>query len=117
MYSKQFSEIDKENILLYGADDAGEIALRWILRNPSLGYSLVGFLDEDSLKWGSNIHGVNVIGDISKLERFIEEKRIRGIIITSDISLHSTSGEKLVSTCREKGVWVRILRLEFELKE
>jgi len=52
IYSRQFSGIDNENILLYGADDAGEIALRWILRNPGMGFSVAGFLDDDSIKSG-----------------------------------------------------------------
>lgn len=117
MYNKQFAGIEKENVLLYGAEDAGEIALRWILRNPAIGYSVVGFLDNDSMKWGSNIHGVNIIGDLNKLEQFISERQVSGVIATTDNLLHSPEGEKLISTCRKKGVWVRLLRLEFELFE
>jgi FlaA1/EpsC-like NDP-sugar epimerase len=117
MYSRQFSGIEKENILLYGAEDAGEIALRWILRNPSIGYCVVGFLDDDSLKWGSNIHGVNILGDPANIEQYLEDKQVSGLIATQESLLHSSMGEKLVSACREKGVWVRVLRLEFELTE
>jgi UDP-GlcNAc:undecaprenyl-phosphate GlcNAc-1-phosphate transferase len=117
MYNRQFPGIPRENVLLYGAEDAGEIALRWILRNPTIGYSVVGFLDDDSLKWGSNIHGVNILGGLNKLDQFIQEKQVRGVIATTDSLLHSSSGEELVSTCREKGIWVRVLRLEFELTD
>ena len=45
-YDQRFSDKQRENVLLYGAEDAGEIALRWIQRNPTIGYSVVGFLDE-----------------------------------------------------------------------
>jgi UDP-GlcNAc:undecaprenyl-phosphate GlcNAc-1-phosphate transferase len=117
IYSRQFSGVEKQNILLYGAEDAGEIALRWILRNPSIGYSVVGFLDDDSLKWGSNIHGVNILGDADNLEQYILDKRICGVIITSESLLASPTGEKLRTACRAKGVWMRLLRLEFELTE
>jgi UDP-GlcNAc:undecaprenyl-phosphate GlcNAc-1-phosphate transferase len=117
IYIRQFAGIQKENILLYGAEDAGEIALRWILRNPAIGYSVVGFLDDDSLKWGSNIHGVNILGDLTKLNQFIQDKQISGVIATTSSLLHSPSGEKLVTACRAKGIWVRVLRLEFELTE
>lgn len=117
LYIRQFSRIQKENVLLYGAEDAGEIALRWILRNPTIGYSVVGFLDDDSLKWGSNIHGVNILGDINKLDQFIHERQVSGVIATTDMLLHSPEGEKLVSACRAKGLWVRVLRLEFELTD
>ncbi len=117
LYNRSFSNKQKENVLLYGAEDAGEIALRWIQRNPSIGYSVVGFLDDDSLKWGSNIHGVSILGDLSKLEQFIQDKQVTGVIASTDNLLHSPGGEILVSTCRSKGVWVRVLHLEFELTE
>jgi len=117
LYSRQFSGIEKENILLYGAEDAGEIALRWILRNPTIGYCVVGFLDDDSLKWGSNIHGVNILGDPANIEQYLEDKHVSGLIATQERLLHSSTGEKLISACRDKGVWVRVLRLEFELTD
>ncbi len=115
IYNKQIQGITKENILLYGAEDAGEIALRWIMRNPNTGYSVVGFLDDDSLKWGSKIHGVNIVGDLSKLGQYIHDRQVTGVIATTDTLLHSPAGEQLITTCRSEGVWVRVLRLEFEL--
>jgi UDP-GlcNAc:undecaprenyl-phosphate GlcNAc-1-phosphate transferase len=115
MYSRQFSGVDKENILLYGADDAGEIALRWILRNPSMGFSVAGFLDDDTIKSGKNIHGINILGNVDVLERCIQERQVSGVIAMSEPMLRSTEGEKLISACRAKGIWVRILRLDFEL--
>jgi UDP-GlcNAc:undecaprenyl-phosphate GlcNAc-1-phosphate transferase len=117
IYNRQAPGIKKENVLLYGAEDAGEIALRWILRNPTIGYSVVGFLDDDTLKWGSNIHGVNILGDTSKLEQFILDRQVSGVIATTDTLLNTPQGEKMVSECKKKGIWVRVLRLEFELHE
>jgi UDP-GlcNAc:undecaprenyl-phosphate/decaprenyl-phosphate GlcNAc-1-phosphate transferase len=117
MYSKQFSGVDKQNILLYGAEDAGEIALRWILRNPTIGYNVVGFVDDDRLKWGSNIHGVNILGNVDNLGQYIREKQVNGVIATTEILLASPAGEKLRSTCQANNVWLRVLRLEFELTE
>ena len=117
IYIKQFSGVEKQNILLYGAEDAGEIALRWILRNPALGYNVVGFLDDDSLKWGSNIHGVNILGNVGNLGQFIREKKVNGVIATTEILLASPAGEKLRTTCQANSVWVRVLRLEFELTD
>ena len=117
LYSKQFSGVGKQNILLYGAEDAGEIALRWILRNPAIGYNVVGFVDDDRLKWGSNIHGVKILGDVENLGQFIREKKVNGVIATTEILLASPAGEKLRTTCQDNSVWVRVLRLEFELTD
>jgi UDP-GlcNAc:undecaprenyl-phosphate GlcNAc-1-phosphate transferase len=117
LYAQQFSGMKQENVLLYGAEDAGEIALRWILRNPTMGYSVVGFIDDDSMKWGSNIHGVNILGDINKLDQYIQDKQVKGVIATTEYLLNSQEGEKLITECRTKGVWVRVLRLDFELAD
>ena len=116
-YVHQFAGKQKENVLLYGAEDAGEIALRWILRNPAIGYSVVGFLDDDELKWGSNIHGVSILGDLTKLDQFIQDRQVSGVIDTTSNLMHTPEGEKLAEVCRSNGIWLRILRLEFELKE
>lgn len=117
LYSRQSSDVNTENVLLYGAEDAGEIALRWILRNPSIGYCVVGFIDDDPLKWGSNIHGISILGSIDQLENAFNERNVSGIIATNDNLLQTGTGEKLLSTCKLHSVWVRTLRLEFELIE
>jgi UDP-GlcNAc:undecaprenyl-phosphate GlcNAc-1-phosphate transferase len=116
-YVQQFSGVKRENVLLYGAEDAGEIALRWILRNPATGYSVVGFLDDDELKWGNNIHGVNILGGLNQLDQFIHDHQVSGIIATNSKLLRTTTGAKLTTICRAKGIWLRVLRLEFELTE
>jgi FlaA1/EpsC-like NDP-sugar epimerase len=117
VYSEQFSGVEKENILLFGADDAGEIALRWIIRNPTMGYNVTGFLDNDAYKWGKNIHGVPILGNIDNLEKIIMEKQICGVITMSDSMLLSPEGEKFLEICRKNRTWVRVLRLEFELRD
>jgi UDP-GlcNAc:undecaprenyl-phosphate GlcNAc-1-phosphate transferase len=116
-YVQQFSGVKRENVLLYGAEDAGEITLRWILRNPATGYSVVGFLDDDELKWGNNIHGVNILGGLNQLDQFIHDHQVSGIIATNSKLLRTASGAKLTTICRAKGIWLRVLRLEFELTE
>ena len=117
LYVRRFAGVQKENVLLYGAEDAGEIALRWILRNPKIGFSVVGFVDDDELKWGNNIHGVNILGDPKNLDQYIEERHVSGVIATTEDLLQSAAGEQLTAACRTKGLWIRVLRLEFELKE
>jgi len=103
--------------LIYGAEDAGEIALRWIIRNPELGYRPIGFLDDDPLWWGRHIHGVDILGGCEQLENILSNKHIDGIIISSSSRLSSDLTEKTIAMCHNRGVWVKILRLEFELIE
>jgi FlaA1/EpsC-like NDP-sugar epimerase len=55
-------------LLIIGAGDAGEKVLREIHGNPSLGYEVVGFLDDNRGKQGKSIHGVPVLDDIDALD-------------------------------------------------
>jgi UDP-GlcNAc:undecaprenyl-phosphate GlcNAc-1-phosphate transferase len=116
VYAPQVRD-QEERILIYGAGDAGEMALRWILMNPGLGLKPVGFLDDDTFKTGRQIHGVEVLGDLQQLEHLLSERDIDGVIITSDVQLADSVFRRLVSTIHAQGSWVRRLHFEFELVE
>lgn len=107
----------RERVLIYGAGDAGELALRWILMNPQLGYQPVGFLDEDAFKAGRQIHGVEVLGDLAHLESILAENQIDGLILSLEASIGDGVGERVISICSARQIWVRRLRFEFELLE
>lgn len=108
---------DTAGVLLYGAEDAGELALRWILHNPSMGYHPVGFLDDDPLKWGRSIHGVDVLGGSDALESILRDRDVKGVIVSSTADLPEEALAKVVNYCHAKGVWVKVMRLAFEAIE
>ena len=58
-----------KRVLINGAGRGGESVAREIRRNEQLPYSIVGFLDDDSRKLGSIIHGAEVLGDRTILNR------------------------------------------------
>jgi FlaA1/EpsC-like NDP-sugar epimerase len=68
-------------LLILGAGDAGATVAREILRMPVLNYRPVGFLDDDPAKRGAQIHGVEVLGPISKLKVVCEEYGVDEILI------------------------------------
>ncbi|HUU97614.1 MAG TPA: nucleoside-diphosphate sugar epimerase/dehydratase [Phycisphaerae bacterium] len=68
-------------LLILGAGDAGATVAREILRMPVLNYRPVGFLDDDSVKRGAQIHGIEVLGPISKLKAVCEEYGVDEILI------------------------------------
>ena len=115
IYSRQLVNQKTLNILLYGADDTGEMALRWLLRNPELGYQPVGFLDNDRLTWGKRIHGVNILGSPEQIEAILENRSVEGVIFASPAQITSAEAQKLIQVCREKGIWIRVLKVELEL--
>jgi UDP-GlcNAc:undecaprenyl-phosphate GlcNAc-1-phosphate transferase len=86
-------------ILFYGAGDAGEIALRWILRNPQMGLTPIGFLDDDPYLWGQHIHDVEVLGSTAKLTELHHTRKIDEVIVTSNLLLSTQAGVELLATC------------------
>ena len=56
-------------VLLVGAGSAGAQVARGIIARPDMGLFPVGFVDDDSLKHGSDVHGLRVLGSCSDLER------------------------------------------------
>ncbi len=105
---------EEHRILIFGAGDSGELAVRWIMTNPQLGYRAIGFLDQDPLIAGRQIHGVDILGNVDVLEKIVDQKNIAGVIITPGMLDDSRSVEKILDICRAKGIWVHSLRIEFE---
>ncbi|MFQ5412188.1 MAG: nucleoside-diphosphate sugar epimerase/dehydratase, partial [Phycisphaerae bacterium] len=62
--------------LIVGAGDTGEALLREILRMRVERYAVVGFLDDESTKLGTQIHGVTVLGRLDEARSFCERYQI-----------------------------------------
>ena len=97
-----------KRVLIYGAGRGGESVAREIRRNEQLPYSIVGFLDDDSRKLGSIIHGAEVLGDRTILNRVCHEEKVEEVVI----AIPSASGEvirDIIRACR--GTLVRFRTL------
>lgn len=102
-------------VLICGAGDEGEIAVRWIQMNPQCAYNPIGFIDIDPYKIGRQIHGIGVLGGPDQLENLIDTHPVAGIILTESFRVEYTDLPKLLSLARSQGCWVRTFRLEFDL--
>lgn len=107
------SRSTEQPVLIVGAGDAGEMAVRWILMNPDLNYRPVGYLDDDPYISGRQIHGVPVLGGLLQLEDILVRYRITGVILAG-VQPGSINQGSLYQACRAHGCWVRMLRLGFE---
>ena len=105
---------DARRVLIVGAGDGGRLVLREILKNPSLNYIPVGFVDDDPTKRGMRVEGVRVLGRTRDLARILDETEPDEVTIAIP-SAPGTLRARVVSDCRDRGIPVRTLPTVFEL--
>jgi FlaA1/EpsC-like NDP-sugar epimerase len=101
-------------VLIVGAGDGGRLVLREIVRNPDLGLSPVGFVDDDPTKHRLRIDGVRVLGRTDELPRILDEAEPDEVTIAIP-SAPGSLRARVVSACRARGIAVRTLPTVFEL--
>ncbi|HET7435895.1 MAG TPA: nucleoside-diphosphate sugar epimerase/dehydratase [Thermoanaerobaculia bacterium] len=79
------------NVLIVGAGDAGEALAREIEHRPQLGMKVVAFVDDQRVKWGSLIRGIQVRGPISNVGRIADETGAEEALI----AIPSASGKRI----------------------
>src|SRR5688572_2771134 len=100
-------------VLIYGAGDGGEMVLRELRNNSELMYQPVGFLDDDPLKRGKLIYGLQVFDGNGTLAEICREKDIREILVsTRKISRERLS--ELRDICRESNVGLKRAQIKIE---
>ncbi|MDZ7264815.1 MAG: polysaccharide biosynthesis protein [candidate division KSB1 bacterium] len=100
--------VARRNIVIIGAGDVGEMALRELERNVKYRYTMVGFIDDDPLKIGKLIHGVPVLGPIRDLENLAKLHRIDEAFLAIS-RLSSAEVRTIVRSCENAGIKCRIV--------
>lgn len=103
------SDINSENVLIYGAGEAGVLLVKESRINPNFSYKIVGFLDDNPNKKGGKVYGLRVLGGLEDVEKVVEKNDVSKIII----SMPSVEQSKISSILKElnklKDVSVKIL--------
>ncbi len=94
------SLVTSSNALIIGAGRAGTAIARELRSNEKLGYSLVGFIDDDPAKRGERIHGVKVLGRTADLPSVISKYDISQVLIAIP-SATSSQMQKIIDVCVE----------------
>jgi FlaA1/EpsC-like NDP-sugar epimerase len=97
----------KEAIVV-GAGDAAQLIVKEMLRNPALGYTPIGLVDDDPRKKNLRLHGVRVLGVTEELPNLLREHRPDELLI----AIPSAPGEvreHVVEIARREGVAVKTL--------
>jgi FlaA1/EpsC-like NDP-sugar epimerase len=90
-------------ILIVGAGDAGEMLVRELIKSRDASMLPVALIDSDTSKHGSRLHGIPIVGDISRLSAAVRRYRIKEILI----AIPSATGaqmRQIVSACVETGL-------------
>ena len=94
--------------LVVGAGDAAQRVVKEMLRNPQLGYTPIGLVDDDPRKRNLRLHGIRVLGTIADLQHLIHDRRPDEVLI----AIPSAPGglrERIVEIARAEGLAVKTL--------
>ena len=97
----------ERKVLLIGAGDASAMLVGEMTRTPT-GYKPVGMVDDNPHKWGTSIHGVEVIGSIDDLAAIAEAEGAEDLIIATPAA---TPKEllRIVGLCEEAELPFKLL--------
>ena len=103
-----------KEVLVVGAGDAGQLILREMQKNPTLGYTPIGLVDDDPRKRNVRLHGVRVFGTTADLPALLADNRPDEVIIAIP-SAAGESRQRIVNACRDAGIPVKTLPAVHEL--
>ena len=101
------------DVLVVGAGSGGQMVVRELRLNPSLGHP-VGFVDDDPSKQGMRLLGLKVLGTTEQLDGVLERLQPAEVIIAIPSAPGSVRG-RVVAACRHRNIRVRTLPTVFEL--
>ena len=96
-----------KRVLIIGAGEAGNLLAREMLRFPT-GYRPIGFVDDDSTKWGMLLRGLEVIGATRDLVAIAKAERAAEIIIAVPSGSPSEM-RRIVECCDSTGLPFKVL--------
>ena len=99
---------ERVRVLLVGAGKAGDMVLRDVLHNPSIGIEPVGIVDDDPRKVGRLLHEIPILGPRSMIPSLVARLRIDEVLLAIP-SATSEIVREVAWLCEEGGVRLRVL--------
>ncbi|MEP6909184.1 MAG: nucleoside-diphosphate sugar epimerase/dehydratase [Actinomycetota bacterium] len=102
-----------KEVIVVGAGDAGQLIVKEMQRGR-IGYTPIGFVDDDPRKRNDRIQGVRVLGTTAELPHILSDNRPDEVLI----AIPSASGDvrqKVVEQARDAQVPVKTLPALYEL--
>jgi FlaA1/EpsC-like NDP-sugar epimerase len=105
---------DARRVLIVGAGAAGTLVAREMRRNPQLGMTPVGFLDDDAGKVGKHIAGLQVLAETHSLPEIVVSRRVDSVVIAMP-TVRGPAVRAIVGMCQRVGVKSQTIPGVFEL--
>ncbi len=103
-----------DRLLIVGAGEVGRTVMRNIVAHPTLGYHIVGFVDDDPDKGGTDIGRFKALGSTANIPRLVKELVIDEVIITLPWMYHRKI-VSIIAQCEREQVRVRIVPDIFQM--
>lgn len=97
MHGKLLRTNGRRRVLILGAGQTGQWALKQVQNKASRTHVVVGFLDDDPVKQGIDIERVPVLGDCGKLREVVTKKNVDDVLV----AMPSATGAKMRELLRE----------------
>ena len=94
--------------VIIGAGDTGERVLRYLKYGGKASRRIVGFLDDDPQKFGSQLHGFRVLGTRAHLEGLLEQRGVQEVLVAiadppGVRTVHVDSADQMLAACLAAG--------------
>ena len=96
-------------LLIYGAGDAGSIAVRYLLHDSRSAYRIIGFVDDDAQKRNARVHGYSILGGYQVLVDMIMSGAVDTVVMTHE----SPDAHGLEPLCTRYGVVLYRFRFDW----
>ena len=102
----------EHNILIVGAGEVGRMVMQQIRRSPSLGYRIVGFVDDEAPT--QTVQGVPVLGKVDDIPELTVTEKIDEVIVVMPEATHHEI-LKVVSKCDRSRVAIKVFPNVFQI--
>jgi exopolysaccharide biosynthesis polyprenyl glycosylphosphotransferase len=103
-----------DRLLIVGAGEVGRTVMRHVVAQPSLGYHVIGFVDDDPDKGRKDIGRFQALGSTANIPRLVKELMIDEVIITLPWMYHRKI-VSIIAQCEREQVRARIVPDMFQM--
>ncbi len=103
-----------DRLLIVGAGEVGRTVMRHVVAQPSLGYHVVGFVDDDPDKGSTDIGRFKALGSTANIPRLVKELAVDEVIITLPWMYHRKI-VSIIAQCEREQTRVRIVPDMFQM--